>query len=286
MPACGGIKEALSSATRASRRHAAVAGRAACRPSRIILSNTRQMQSEVLENGSCFCISDIIIFLSFCFALTWGLLRLSENQKKGEWYVSQLRLIRTAQDAAAYRKILLARYYHGQPLIFLTLTFLEELPKGKRNPYKLKLQALMNFLRKKWSVEYFAVQTNEGRQVFHLAMICPYIHHSVIRKWWRENTGAWNICISREKNLPAFLSEMTGQYEIVRYSMSKNFIPKGSLKPLKALKNYFQGKQLNEACMMYGRRLKDSSIDESYNRTVSCIERGYGSYSLLPSKKM
>jgi len=285
MPACGGIKEALSAVTRASRRIAAGGGSAACPPPRIILSNTRQMQSGGFRIVKTFYTDYCDLFYAVFSLVLWCILRLPKDSGEKRDAVSQLRLIRTAQDAIAYRKIMLARYYHDQPLIFLTLTFKEVLEKkGKRNPYKLKLQALMSFLREKWSVEYLCVQTGEGQQVFHLALICPYIHHTVIRTWWRENTGAWNIHISREKSLPAFLSEMTGQYQTSRYSMSQNYIPKGSLSGLKDLKQRFSGKTLNRACMMYGRRLHDSTIDESVLRTCTCLERSYGICSDLRTK--
>lgn len=214
-----------------------------------------------------------------------SLLRLSEiTAEDGE--LSELRLIRTSRDAAAYRKLMLARYYHGQPLKFLTLTFKDELEgDGKRNPYKMKLQALMLALRNKGhDIEYLATETAEGNRVFHLALICGFIHHTKIRQWWQENTGAWNVHISREKNLPAFLSEMTGQQKTMRYSMSRNFLPKGAYSALPRLKYHFAGKVLNRACVMFARRLKSVSVETALLQTRECINRGYGSYSDLRTK--
>jgi len=236
------------------------------------------------QNGTSI-LHFVIPFAVFSDALR-GILRLFENSAE-ERTLSELRLIRNSRDATAYRKLMLARYFHNTPLKFLTLTFKDKLPEGdkKRNPYKLKLQALMSFLREKYDIEYLAVETREGNAVFHLALVCGFIHHSKIREWWRENTGAWNVHISREKNLPAFLSEMTGQQETMRYSMSRNFIPKGSIGGLTHLKSYFTGKSLNRACIMYARRLKFVPLEIALYQTVKCIERGFGTYSDLHSKR-
>jgi len=212
---------------------------------------------------------------------------LDNNITAEEKSLSELRLIRTSRDAAAYRKLMFARYYHGVPLKFLTLTFKESLEEefGKRNPYKLKLQALMNHLREKYEIEYLAVETKEGNTVFHLALICGFIHHSKIRHWWCENTGAWNVHISREKNLPAFLSEMTGQKETVRYSTSRNFVPKGTTVAIQRLKCHFSGKHLTNASKMLARRLKNVPMETALYQTRCCIERGYGAYSDISLKR-
>jgi len=225
------------------------------------------------------------LLLAVIFDALRGILRLSKITTE-EGHLSELRLIRTQRDATAYRKLMLARYYHGVQLKFLTLTFKDELEDHKkRNPYKMKLQALMFTLRNQgYDIEYLAVETAEGKHVFHLALISDFIHHSKIREWWQNNTGAWNVHISREKNLPAFLSEMTGQKETVRYSMSRDFIPKGSIDGLNRLKQHFWGKYLNRACMMYARRLKSVPIAIAVEQTIRCIERGYGTCSDLHNK--
>jgi len=231
------------------------------------------------------CILHFVIPFAVFFASLRSIRRLFKNTAE-EKSLSELRLIRTQRDATAYRKLMLARYYHATQLKFLTLTFKDKLLEdGKNNPYKLKLKALMLFLRQKHDIEYLAVETREGNAVFHLALICGFIHHTKIREWWRENTGAWNVHISREKNLPAFLSEMTGQQETMRYSMSRNFIPKGSIRGLARLKYHFSGKDLNRACIMYARRLKSVPLEIAVDQTVKCIERGVGTYSDLRSKK-
>jgi len=232
------------------------------------------------------CILHFVIPFAVFFDALRSVSRLLETTAE-EKELSDLRLIRNQRDATAYRKLMLARYYHGVQLKFLTLTFKDEIQgDGKRNPYKMKLQALMLALRNKGhDIEYLATETAEGNRVFHLALICGFIHHSKIREWWRENTGAWNVHISREKNLPAFLSEMTGQQETMRYSMSRNFVPKGSIGGLARLKYYFSGKSLNRACVMYARRLKSVPLETAVEQTVKCIERGYGTYSDLLSHR-
>jgi len=280
MPACGGIKEATSPATRAARGARARSARA---PLSCLLHGKWTHKEPY---GFSFFHHIVTLFPLFSTAYLWCLLRLSANYTEGEINVSDLRLIRTPSDARAYRKLMLARHYHDQPLKFLTLTFKEVPPKTtKNNPYKLLLKHLIQYLdRQGYSIEYLAVQTNEGNGVFHLAIISDYIHHSRIRSWWLEHTGAFNIHISQEKNLPSFLSEMTGQQHTLRYSMSRNFIPKGSLTYLESMKTYFTGKTLNRACVQYAKRLRTSSPDQAFERTCRCIERGYGVCSLLTTK--
>lgn len=283
MAACGAIKEASWSVTRASeQREVEGNGREAPVPSLscLILGkwNNTEGQNDVL-------VLHFILPFAVLFTALRSIRRLFKDTAE-EKRLSELRLIRTQRDATAYRKLMLARYYHATQLKFLTLTFKEKLQEdGKNNPYKMKLKALMLFLRQKHDIEYLAVETREGNAVFHLALVCGFIHHSKIREWWRENTGAWNVHISREKNLPAFLSEMTGQQETMRYSMSRNFIPKGSIGGLARLKYYFSGKSLNRACVMYARRLKSVPLEIAVDQTIKCVERGYGTYSDLRSRK-
>ena len=184
--------------------------------------------------------------------------------------MSETRGFRNGQDARAYRTLKFAKVYFGRPFRFVTLTSVRHIPNFSR-----KLKRLLAHLRKFYFIEYFAVRTSEGNGVYHLALISHYIDHKEIRRRWESLTGAWSIHISLEKDEKAFVNEMTGQKGVMRYSMSRGFVPKGVQKALKALRKQVQPWQRVIAYKMLARRLKCNGGDlaKAFYITRECMSQ-------------
>jgi hypothetical protein len=150
-----------------------------------------------------------------------------------------------------------------------------------------KLARLLLWLRKKHKIEYLAVRTGEGNGVYHLALVSGYIHRTEIKKKWEQLTGAWSVHISMERSFPAFVAEMTGQQETMRYSRSKNFVPKGSPAALESLRTSVSRINRIRAYKQLAMRVRGTeNIEESRYRTIQCVERFYGSYSDLKTRRI
>lgn len=196
--------------------------------------------------------------------------------------MSELRHLRTKRDRHVFRLLQFARAYHGKPFLFLTLTTSKPIPNL---PQKLKI--LLLWLRQKHDIEYLAVRTGEGNGVYHLALVSGYIHRTKIKKKWEQLTGAWNVHISMERSFPAFVAEMTGQQDTMRYSRSKNFVPKGSPEALERLRRQVAYINRVRSYKQLARRIKASeNIEESVYRTIQCVERFYGSHSDLKTRRV
>jgi len=184
--------------------------------------------------------------------------------------LSELRGFRNKNDARSYRALMFAKTYFDRPFKFLTLTSVKEIKH-----YNRKLKRLLAHLRKTHKIEYYAVRTSEGRGVYHLALISQYIDHKEISRLWQSLTGAWNIHISLERNERDFVQEMTGQKGVMRYSMSRGFLPNGIQKVLNALRKDVQPFQRVRAYKMLARRLRASNGDLSraFLMTRECMSQ-------------
>jgi hypothetical protein len=151
-----------------------------------------------------------------------------------------------------------AKTYFNRPFKFLTLTSVKE-----HKNYNRKLHRLLARLRKVHKIEYLAVRTSEGRGVYHLALISNFIDQKEISRLWQSLTGAWNVHISLERDERDFVREMTGQKGVLRYSMSRGFLPGGIQKALNALRKEVQPFQRVRAYKMLARRLRASNGDLS-----------------------
>ena len=184
--------------------------------------------------------------------------------------MSELRGFRNGRDARAYRTLMFAKAYFGRPFRFVTLTSSHKIPKFSR-----KLKRLLVHLRKLHFIEYFAVRTSEGNGVYHLALISHYIDHQEIRRRWESLTGAWSIHISLLKDERAFVQEMTGQKGVMRYSMSRGFLPKGVQRALRRLRREVQPWQRVISYKMLARRLKRNGGDlvKALYFTLECMSQ-------------
>jgi hypothetical protein len=131
---------------------------------------------------------------------------------------------------------------------------------------------------------YMAVRTDEGRGVFHLAVVSDYLPWKEIKARWLAITGADRIHISYERDFQALLEEMTRQNQTRRYSYSQGFVPDGSRKAIEALSRHFDGRLRYKALKHLARRWKQP---DALARTITCIERGPGPgrYSDLASRQ-
>jgi hypothetical protein len=189
----------------------------------------------------------------------------------------------TSQDLRSRRLLLFARHYHDVPFKFLVLTSRKRVLDPSRH-----LEHLVEDLRQIFGpLEYGAIRTDEGRGVFHLAVVSPtnkYLDWKVIKKRWKSITrGSDRISISQERNIDAFLEEMTRQKLQVRYSFSRRFVPEGSRKAIEALSFHFTGLSLHRAVEMLALRWRGP---EALVRTISCIERGYGTCCDLKTRQV
>lgn len=138
-------------------------------------------------------------------------------------------------------------------------------------------------LQRNGDVEYMATHTDEGRGVYHLALVSPYLPWSVVREMWKKRTGADRVNISYERNFDAMLREMTLQQEMARYSFSRGFLPDGARKAIEAICCHFRGKIRYQAIAMLARRWRRS---DALSRTVSCAERiPWGRFCYLSSRE-
>jgi len=179
-----------------------------------------------------------------------------------------------------YRIILFAREYYAQPLKFLTLTF----PPGAEN-HRIALQQLMEFLRKMFTLEYLAVRTGEGNGVYHICLVSPFIDQALIREKWESLTGAYRVNISKEKSISSLVREMTRQQDTMRYSMSRKFLPQGSIHALDRLSKEFRGNVRIKSYGMLARRLRFARGDiiRAYYRTAVCMRQLNGRCSDIRS---
>lgn len=147
------------------------------------------------------------------------------------WYLSKLRGYRalTRNDLKAQNTLLagINRFYPN--LRFMTLTCVDNFKKNFR---KLK-----QFLKKKTVLdEYFAVRTGEGSGVIHMVFTGKSIRYSELSKAWQEISGAWNVSISKVRNVEGVVREMTRQHRVIRYFHSRNWC-----QPAKTMQSDFNG---------------------------------------------
>lgn len=103
-------------------------------------------------------------------------------------------------------------------LRFLTLTCVGDFAKNFR---KLK-----RFLKKKNRLqEYFGVRTGEGFGVIHLVFTGKSVRYADVKKAWVKITqGAWAVSISKVRDVPGIVKEMTRQHRVIRYFHSEFWI--------------------------------------------------------------
>jgi len=118
-----------------------------------------------------------------------------------------------------------------------------------------------------------AVRTDEGRGVYHLAVISEYLPWKDIKARWQALTGAFGVTISYERDFMALLEEMTRQNQKRRYSYSQGFLPSGARPAIEAICRHFDGALRFKALKMLARRWKRP---DALARTIACIERGPG----------
>lgn len=180
-----------------------------------------------------------------------------------------MRPVLTSDDALARRRLVFARHYHGVPLRFLTLT-----SRVPRRDFARDLQHLVEYLRIVFgSLEYQAVRTDEGRGVYHLAVVSAYLPWREIKARWKALTGADRVSISYERDFKALLDEMTRQQQARHYSRSRGFLPDGSRQAIDVVFRHFPGKLGYRAVRMLALRWR---AQDALVRTLSCIERGPG----------
>jgi hypothetical protein len=156
------------------------------------------------------------------------------------------------------------------PLRFLTLT-----SKNVRGDvFSRDLEHLIEDLRAVYgSLEYMATRTDEGRGVYHLALVSDYLPWATVKTRWQAITGASRVHISFERDFHAILEEMTRQQETRRYSFSRGFLPDGSRDAIEAICRQFTGKIRYQAIKQLARRWKAPA---ALIRTQACVERGPG----------
>lgn len=160
-----------------------------------------------------------------------------------------------------------ARTYYGKAFRFLTLT---TAPGQEDQEMRERLKSLMKYLRSfQARLDYWATRTNEGNGVYHLVLISSaYIPQKRVQDFW--GARAW---INREHDFEGLLLEMVLQKEMVRYSMSRGFLPEGSLAAIEALSRHFRGPLGVKAQRMLARRWKRK---EALARTIECCCRKDG----------
>jgi len=179
-----------------------------------------------------------------------------------------------SRDKRTFRLLHFAREYWGKPLKFLTLTTSEGRPLKRHD-----LFLLLRHLRIVSHLEYLGVRTAEGAHgVYHLTLMSSYIDQAFIREKWESLTGAYRVNISKERSINALVREMTRQQETMRYSMSRNFVPKGTSALLDAIARNFRGNTRIWAYQMFARRCRinrkrDNCAQLSYDQTMTCVRQ-------------
>lgn len=183
--------------------------------------------------------------------------------------MSRLRQKWTRNDIRNATILRFAREYHGEKFKFLTLTSKVEESSSLRD----RKRRLFRCLRVEYpGLEYRCTRTDEGNGVCHICLVSSrYIPWQVIEKHW-----AARVNISQEKSLEKLLFEMSLQEEHACYSMSRSFLPEGSLDAIEALSRHFRGRLNRKALVMLGRRWKHDNGLSSLHKTLTCCERKDG----------
>jgi len=72
------------------------------------------------------------------------------------------------------------------------------------------------------SCEYFGVRTGEGQQgVVHFVYAGKSVRYGDLSKEWAKISGCWNVSISKVRNYPGIIDELTRQHQKVRYFHSR-----------------------------------------------------------------
>ena len=176
--------------------------------------------------------------------------------------------------------LLFAREYYGQKFRFLTLTTSGIESRTLAHRKKVFFHALRK--NKKFSdIQYRCTNTEEGNGVSHICVISQnYLPWKTLSDLWGSR-----IWINLEKELTKLVFEMSLQNEHAGYSMSRGFLPKGSLKALDDLSRHFRGALGRKAVKMLARRLKGSgNLEQSLHRTFECCSRKDGMCTDLRSR--
>lgn len=183
----------------------------------------------------------------------------------------------TRNDVRASQILRFARTYHGKNFRFLTLT---TAPGQEEQALRERLKALMQYLRRfQARLEYWATRTGEGHcGVYHLVLISSaFIPNKRIQDFWGART--W---IEREHDFEGLLLEMVLQRKTVRYSMSREFLPDGSLGAIEAIGRTFRGRVGGKAQAMLARRWGGP---DAITRTVECCSRKDGWHCDLATRR-
>jgi hypothetical protein len=176
--------------------------------------------------------------------------------------------------------LLFARQYYGQKFRFLTLTTSSIECRTLRNRKHLLFKTLRSNPRYS-DIQYRCTNTDEGNGVAHMCIISKnYIPWKLLSDVWGSRT--W---INLEKDLTKLVFEMSLQNNHAGYSMSRGFLPKGSLQAIDSLSLYFRGSLGRKAVKMLANRLRGSGdLDQSLYRTQECCRRKDGMCSDIRSK--
>lgn len=168
-----------------------------------------------------------------------------------------------------------ARIFHGEKFRFLTLTTKLECEESARDRKRRLFRALRAEIP---SLEYRCTRTDEGNGVCHICLISPaYIPWQNIEKHWGSH-----VKINLETDLEGLLREMSLQSDHCQYSMSRQFMPKGSVEAIEALGRHFRGRLGKKSVDMLARRYKR---DSPLHKTLECCMRKDGWCSDLYNKR-
>jgi hypothetical protein len=162
-------------------------------------------------------------------------------------YKKQTRWL-TKQQRKAYHRIASGIYYRsakGWRLRFLTLT----LKEGSQNDIHECFRVLKERIRRKFKdFEYFAVKILEARPHMHLIYFGSFMLQRWLRDAWQEITGDSFIVDIRSTREEAYDAQRLAGYCIsqyvtcqegtIRFSKSKNWLPKDWMQTWKGLLKY------------------------------------------------
>jgi len=187
--------------------------------------------------------------------------------------ISQLRKKWLRVDVRNAQILRFAREYWGVKFRFLTLTTPPEESASLRERKRHLFRNLRVFYPR---LQYRCSRTDEGNGVCHICLVNDdFIPHQLIEEHW-----SGYVQISLEKNLEALLKEMSLQQEHACYSMSRSFLPDGSVYAIEAIGRLFRGKMGKTAIEMLARRWNGP---DALNRTIECCSRKNGWHSDLKS---
>jgi len=190
--------------------------------------------------------------------------------------LSKLREKWTRSDVRNSLILRFARVYHGDKFRFLTCSTNGDEKRTLRERKHYLFTVLRS--RKAWSdLQYRATNTEEGNGVCHICLVCvDFIPQRLIQGIWGSH-----VWISLEKDIDGLLREMSLQNMHCSYSMSRGFMPDGSIEAIEALGRLYRGRLGVKAVEMLARRWR--ATDALY-KTIRCCGSKDGWCSDLRSR--